>query len=933
MVVALASLALAPAALAQVAPGPEVERAGKDDPGGFRNVLPGGQGETVNLAEFIESEAPGGGPPDSFVDQLPLYNGLLAAAPSLRSAHLDRFFKPESFGVAEEEIDPEGTERPRPGVTILRDKTYEVPHVYGATRGDTMFGAGYASATDRLFLMDALRHAGRARLSELIGPGEDDENLKMDAEQLKIADYSERELQSMIDTTAADAGSEGERIKRDLLSYVDGINAYIREAKTTDPSKMPVEYAALGKPQGPEPWKPTDTVAVASLIGGIFGRGGGSEALASQALAAAQERFGGRKGRAVFEDFRREEDPEAPITTTKRFPFDDPGEGNRRAVAVPKLGSIRDRNPVESGSSATATSAQAAEPSGSLLEGIGGLPVPKRQSNALLIPGSESSSGQPLAVMGPQVGYFSPQILLELDLHGPGIDARGAAFPGISLYVLLGRGSEYAWSATTSTADNVDEFVEKLCEPDGSKPTRSSDHYRYNGRCRPFLTREHVIQTGTGAPPDSQPPRRVVLEVRRSVHGPIQGTAKVKGKPVAIAEARSTYMHELESARAFKRLNGNEVNGPRSFQRTMNFVNFAFNWFYAGRRDVSFFQSGWFPRRAPGTDPSLPTSGIGRYDWQGFEPRTFESRRMSFNELPKDTNPSRGYLVNWNNKQAPGWRSADDVFGQFGSVHRSERLEDRVRAGISGGRELSLTELTQIMELAATVDLRGQEVYPVLREVLGSRGGGEVRELVRILDSWEVDGSHRRDLDGDNVLDDSPAVALMDAWWPRLLKRMFRPRLGPELVDRIRDVNDFGFPPLPDGSSFFEGWYSYVDKDLRALVGDRVRQPLSRRYCGKGDLGRCRALLRKTLKKAADDARERYGVSDIQDARRPATCEEDPDQPRECDQIEFETAGAVETEPIHWQDRPTFQQIVEVKGGGRSPGRFRRDSSPFDGRR
>ena len=69
-----------------------------------------------------------------------------------------------------------------------------------------MFGAGYATAQDRLFLMDVLRHTGRARLTELIGPGEDDANVKADAEQLKVADYSEAELQAMIDRRARPPG-------------------------------------------------------------------------------------------------------------------------------------------------------------------------------------------------------------------------------------------------------------------------------------------------------------------------------------------------------------------------------------------------------------------------------------------------------------------------------------------------------------------------------------------------------------------------------------------------------------------------------------------------------------------------------------------------------------------------------------------------------
>ena len=100
--------------------------------------------------------------------------------------------------------------------------------------------------------------------------------------------------------------------------------------------------------------------------------------------------------------------------------------------------------------------------------GLGGM-----SSNALLVSGAESESGRPVAVMGPQVAYFMPQILIEMDLHGPDIDAQGAAFPGISPYVLLGRGQDYAWSATSAGQDIIDTFAEKLCEPDGSRRTSS----------------------------------------------------------------------------------------------------------------------------------------------------------------------------------------------------------------------------------------------------------------------------------------------------------------------------------------------------------------------------------------------------------------------------------------------------------------------------
>ena len=92
----------------------------------------------------------------------------------------------------------------------------------------------------------------------------------------------------------------------------------------------------------------------------------------------------------------------------------------------------------------------------------------------------------------------------------------------------------------------------------------------------------------------------------------------MKGQPVAIAEARSTYFHELESAIAFKRLNFNEIDSARSFQRTMRDINFAFNWFYADDRDIAWTLSGWYPRRAEGNASRLPGLGHGRVGLAGL---------------------------------------------------------------------------------------------------------------------------------------------------------------------------------------------------------------------------------------------------------------------------------------------------------------------------
>ena len=690
-------------------------------------------------------------------------------------------------------------------------------------------------------------------------------------------------------------------MKQDLLDFVDGINAYIAEARS-DPDKMPVEYPALGKQL--EDWKATDTVAIASLIGGIFGKGGGEEARVSLALQAIRKRFGRRAGRGVYRDFRDFDDPEAPTTAHKRFPYPHPGRSKRKALAMIDPGSFTAADPIVAGE-APSESASVARPF-----------VQRREaSNVLLVGRRESRSGTPIAVMGPQVGYYSPQILMEMEIHGPdGLHARGATFPGISLYVLLGRGQDFAWSATTANTDLVDQFVEKLCEPDGSEPTTESEHYLYKGECVPFKVSERQFQTSKAVtdlipPPDLSPPQDVHLRVFRSVHGPIQARATVDGQPVAIAEARSTYFHELESSLAFKRLNFNEVSDARGFQRTMRDINFAFNWFYADDRDIAWTLSGWYPKRAKGTHPDLPAWGTGEWDWQGFDGTDYSSKRISVRRLPNSLNPAQGYLVNWNNKQAPGWRAADDYWN-YGSIQRMTRLEDRIRRGIRGRRKLNLAGLTQAMQLGATTDLRGWELYRWLRRVTGKGNSPETREAIGLLDAWVREGSHRRDVDGDNAIEHAAAIAVMDDWWPLIAQGVFQPVLGKTVFDAIRDVHAFGSPPPDDGSAFGSGWWSEVHTDLRSLVGAPVRAPLSRSYCGRGKRARCRRILLATLTEAVANAKERYGVESLADIRMEAVCD-DGDL---CDEIVFTTAGAVGMPDIHWQDRPTFQQIVEIQG-------------------
>src|SRR5947209_341473 len=223
--VALAAAILISAFAASARAEAPVQPYGTNDAGGFRNVLPAGENGLDNAAQLAEFQLNGTYPPH-FKDQLPLYAGLIYASPTLTREQVASYYKDATFGV--KEGDQASTESPRADVTIARDSSFGVPHIYGSTRGGVMFGAGYADAEDRLFLMDVLRHAGRAELSSFAGGAEG--NRAMDRTQWSIAPYTEADLQWQIDNAGRLYGRDGEQAVEDGREFVAGINAYVSAA-------------------------------------------------------------------------------------------------------------------------------------------------------------------------------------------------------------------------------------------------------------------------------------------------------------------------------------------------------------------------------------------------------------------------------------------------------------------------------------------------------------------------------------------------------------------------------------------------------------------------------------------------------------------------------------------------------------------------------
>ena len=121
------------------------------------------------------------------------------------------------------------------------------------------------------------------------------------------------------------------------------------------------------------------------------------------------------------------------------------------------------------------------------------------------------------------------------------------------MYILIGRTQDYAWSLTSAGHDVRDVYAERLCEPDGSKPTRASTHYLYKGKCRAVKSFNAGLLAGKA------------LKYKLSVHGPIIGTATVHGRPYALSRKRSTFGRDGLNLGALKDLTEGKASTPKKF--------------------------------------------------------------------------------------------------------------------------------------------------------------------------------------------------------------------------------------------------------------------------------------------------------------------------------------------------------------------------------
>ena len=427
-------------------------------------------------------------------------------------------------------------------VTIIRDD-WGVPHIYGKTDADAVFGLMYAQAEDDFNRVETNFINSQGRLAEAEGEAEIYRDLRMklfiDPADMK-AQYNESPpwLKALMD------------------GWADGLNFYL----ATHPDVKPRVITRF------EPW-----MALSFSEGSI---GGDIERVNLRELEA----FYG-------------ENPPSRTNTTAR--------SGATGFAGPD------------GATAVVGVEPVAEPTG---------------SNGIAIAGMNTASGKAQLLINPHTSFFfreEAQVVSE-----EGLNAYGALTWG-QFFIYQGFNDKAGWMHTSSSVDNIDEYLETVTKKDDGSYT-----YRVGAEERPLVAKKIVVpyKTASGV-------QQKEFTTWRTHRGPVVRQVTEKGDTKWV----SVRLMEEPMKALIQSFSRTKARNLAEYKKVMEaHTNSSNNTLYADADgNIAYLHSNFIPKRDTKFDWTKPVDGSNpATEWNGV---------LSFDESPNVVNPPNGWVYNTNN--------------------------------------------------------------------------------------------------------------------------------------------------------------------------------------------------------------------------------------------------------------------------------------------
>ncbi|MGW0533484.1 penicillin acylase family protein [Streptomyces sp. NPDC003032] len=652
-------------------------------------------------------------------------------------------------------------------VDVKRDGN-GIPQIYAESDADLFMAQGYVQAQDRFWEMDVRRHMTSGRLSEMFGKSQ----VKTD-EFLRTLGWhrvAKKEYDSKLSPET----------KKYLQAYAKGVNAYL-DGK--DGKDISVEYAALGfeNDYAPQEWTPVDSVAWLKAMAWDL-RGNMQDEIDRSLMTS-------RLGPSQIKDLY----PEYPYKRNKPIVQEGAYDGITEeydAKGTPGTQSGASGTAGTPGTGGTAGTGSATGTGGTAGTGLaGGAQAPDGLqsqlsgvsdaldevpailgpngngigSNSWVVAGDHTITGKPLLANDPHLAPQLPSVWYQMGLHCRSVsdkcqyDVSGYTFSGMP-GVVIGHNNDIAWGMTNLGADVTDLYLEKF----------AGDGYQYDGKVKPFTSREETIKVAGG--------KSKKITVRETNNGPLisdRDDELVKvGKKAHVDTAAPDRGDGYGVALRWTALSpGKSMDAVFDLNKAENFKEFrkaaasfevpSQNLIYADRDGHIGYQApGKIPTRGKG-DGSLPAPGWDpEYRWTGYIPQ---------DALPYEYDPKRGYIVTANQAVIDDTDKAKYPYkltSDWGYGARSQRIDDLIQSKIKNGGKIS-TEDMRLMQTDNSSEIAKLLVPKLLKIDVKDK---YVREAQKLLEGWD----YTQDAD-------SAAAAYFNSVWRNILKLAFGNKLPKEL--------------------------------------------------------------------------------------------------------------------------------------------------------
>ena len=488
-------------------------------------------------------------------------------------------------------------------VRILRDP-HGIPQIYASNQHDLFFAQGFVHAQDRFWQMDAWRHTGSGRLSELFGKSQ------VDTDKFLRTLGWKRTVQRELEKTDSHSLSI-------LRAYSDGVNAYIKQNQG---SKLSLEYVLLSvmnRNYKLEDWQPEHSLTFGKVMSWDLCMNMFSEinrSILSKALSQNQ----------VDEIY--------PL-----YPADGP-------FVVTQLSN----QPVDSSRSEVFRSPELDQSILNLHASLQNLPDvigvrgESMGSNNWVISGSKTTTGKPILANDPHLDAQMPSIWYEAGLHCEPVseacpfDVTGFSFAGVP-GIILGHNARIGWAMTNVGSDVMDLYIEKI-NPENPNQYQFKDEWHDMQ-----IIQEKIRVAGEDD---------IDFKIRSTRHGPIisdtmsslEDFGKASGQDLPGKFAITLRWTALEPSEVFPAIWKMNIakNWTEFRSAASEFDVPSQNLLYADvDGNIGYQTPGLIPIRSKG-DGRFPVPGwTGEYEWTGYIP---------FDQLPSMFNPSEGFIVSANNQ-------------------------------------------------------------------------------------------------------------------------------------------------------------------------------------------------------------------------------------------------------------------------------------------